>query len=114
MSPLAVLIVNLLLTMLIEGALVLIFIREKKAAYHSVLLNMLTNPLLNLILIIWSATTLLPFVPYYYILTGILEVLVVFAEAILYNKMGDFGFKKAFFASLMLNAASFSFGLFIQ
>jgi hypothetical protein len=35
-------------------------------------------------------------------------------EWLLYYKMGDFGIKKAFFASFLLNAASYSFGLLIQ
>ncbi len=114
MNPFFLLFRNLLLTVLIEGALVLVFIKRKSTACHSVLVNMLTNPLVNLCLILWGSFIPLPAVPYYYIATAVLEVLAVITEGVLYYKMGDFGIKKAFFASLSLNAASFSFGLLIQ
>ncbi len=105
---------NLLLTVLIEGVLVLVFVRKAKTVYHSVLVNMLTNPLLNLLLIFWASFVALPANPYYYIATAVLEISALAAEWILYYKMGDFGIKKAFFASLSLNAASYSFGLLLN
>ena len=113
MNPFFILIKNLLLTVLIEGALVLIFVRKKETLYHSVLVNMLTNPLVNLLLIFWANFAPFPEVPGFYITTAFLEIAAVATEWILYCKMGDFGIKKAFFASLMLNAASYSFGLLI-
>ncbi len=114
MSPVLILLRNLLLTVLIEGALVLVFVKRRETLYHSVLVNMLTNPLVNLFLILWGSFVILPTVPYYYIATAFLEIAAVTTEWILYYKMGDFGIKKAFFASLFLNAASYSFGLLIQ
>ena len=114
MNPVFIIIKNLLLTVLIEGALVLIFTKKRETAYHSVLVNMLTNPLVNLILIFWGSFVLLPTVPYYYIATAVLEIAAVITEWPLYYKMGDFGVKKAFFVSFGLNAASYSFGLLIQ
>ena len=114
MTPVFLILRNLLLTVLIEGALMLIFVRKKESAYHSVLVNMLTNPLVNLCLMLWSAFVPLAVVPYYYIATAFLEVSAVCTEWILYYKMGDFGTKKAFFASLPLNAASFPFGFLLQ
>ncbi len=114
MNPVFVLLRNLLLTVLIEGTLVLVFVKKSKTVYHSVLVNMLTNPLVNLFLIFWGSFALLPAVPYFYIVTAFLEIAAVITEWILYYKMGDFGFKKAFFASLALNAASYSAGLLIQ
>lgn len=113
MNPVFVVLKNLLLTVLIEGVLVLVFVRKSETLYHSVLVNMLTNPIVNLALILWGSFVPLPEVPYYYVATAFLEAAAVITEWILYYKMGDFGFKKAFFASLSLNAASYSFGLLI-
>ena len=114
MNPVFIIIKNLLLTVLIEGFQVLVFKRKRETVYHSVLVNMLTNPLVNLFLIFWGNFVFLPINPYYYIATAVLEIAAVVTEWILYYKMGDFGIKKAFFASLMLNAASFSFGFLIR
>ena len=114
MNPFFIIVRNLLLTVLIEGVLVLVFVRKSETLYHSVLVNMLTNPVVNLALIFWGSFVPLPAVPYYYIATAFLEVAAVITVWVLYYKMGDFAFKKAFFASLLLNAASFSFGLIIR
>ena len=54
MNPLFLILKNLLLTVLIEGALMLIFTKSKTKLYHSVLVNMLTNTLVNLSLILWA------------------------------------------------------------
>ena len=113
MNPALIILRNLLLTVLVEGVLVLVFIKRRKTFYHSVLVNMATNPLVNLLLILWASFVTLPTVPYYYFATAFLEVAAIITEWILYYKMGDFGIKKALLASLMLNAASFSFGLLI-
>ena len=114
MNPFFIIVRNLLLTVLIEGVLVLVFVRKSETLYHSVLVNMLTNPVVNLALIFWGSFVPLPAVPYYYIATAFLEVAAVITEWVLYYKMCDFALKKAFFASLLLNAASFSFGFLIQ
>ncbi len=113
MIPVLILLKNLLLTVLIEGTLVLVFSKKRETVYHSVLVNMLTNPLVNLFLILWAVFIPLPENPFYYIATAFLEVAAVIAEWVLYWKMGDFSIKKAFFTSLGLNAASYSFGLLI-
>ena len=114
MNPFFIIVRNLLLTVLIEGVLVLVFVRKSETLYHSVLVNMLTNPIVNLALIFWGSFVPLPAVPYYYIATAFLEVAAVIMEWVLYYKMGDFALKKAFFASFFLNAASFSFGFLMQ
>lgn len=111
MNPFFIIIRNLLLTVLIEGAAVLVFTKSRNILYHSVLVNMLTNPLINLLLMLWASFVPLPAVPYYYVITALLEIAVFVTEGLLYYKMGDFGLKKALFASLGFNAASFSFGL---
>lgn len=112
MSILLLLIKNLLLTVLLEGALVLIFTRNGKKVYHSALVNMLTNPVLNLFLILLASTSV-PIIPWYYVAMLILEILAFAAEGLLYYKMGDFGIKKSFLASFLLNLASFSFGFLL-
>ncbi|MBE6899787.1 MAG: hypothetical protein E7479_03875 [Ruminococcaceae bacterium] len=113
MSIVLILLRNLLLTVLIEGVLVLVFVRKKETLYHSVLVNMLTNPLVNLLLIFWANFAPFQKVPWFYFVTAFLEIAAVSTEWILYYRMGDFGIKKAFFASFLLNAASYSFGLLI-
>ena len=114
MNPFFIIVRNLLLTVLIEGVLVLVFVRKSETLYHSVLVNMLTNPVVNLALIFWGSFVPLPAAPYYYIATAFLAVAAVIPEWIPYYKMGDFALKKAFFASFFLNAASFFFGFLIQ
>ena len=114
MSPVLIVLRNLLLTVLIEGALVLVFRKRRETVYHSVLVNMLTNPLVNVLLILWANFVPLAEAPFYYIAVAFLEIAAVITEWILYYKMGDFGIKKAFFASFLFNAASYSFGLLIQ
>ncbi len=110
MSIVLLLLRNLVLTVLIEGALVLIFTQSKTVLYHSVLVNMLTNPLVNIFLICWASFVPLPAMPFYALATAFAEISAVIAEDVLYYKMGDFGLKKAFFASLFLNACSFGTG----
>lgn len=114
MNVLILLAKNLFLTVLIEGATVLILKRRAKMFYHSVLVNVLTNPILNLILLFWASFINLPTVPYYYITTAFLEIAVVITEGYLYRKMGDFGLKKALFVSLFLNTLSFTIGILIS
>ena len=114
MSVFLLLLRNLFLTVLIEGALMLVFVKKSETLYHSVLVNMLTNPLVNILLILWANFVPLAEVPFYYIAVAFLEIAAVITEWILYYKMGDFGIKKAFFASFLLNAASFSFGFLIE
>ena len=113
MNPLFLILKNLLLTVLIEGALMLIFTKSKTKIYHSVLVNAVTNPLINLFLIFWANFLSKPDLTGYYAVVAVLEVAVVLTEWVLYYKMGDFLSKKAFFASLGLNAASFFIGLFL-
>ena len=113
MNPVFLILRNLFLTVLIEGILVYVFVRKVKTLYHSVLVNMLTNPLVNLILISVGNFVVIEGNSVYYAALAVLEIAAVITEWLLYYKMGDFGIKKALFASVLLNVASFSFGLFI-
>ena len=96
MNPVFIIIKNLLLTVLIEGALVLVFTKSSKTVYHSVLVNMLTNPLVNLVLISWGSFVSLPIVPFYYIVTAILEIAAVITEWLLYYKWEISALKRRF------------------
>lgn len=114
MSPVFLILRNLVLTVLIEGALVFVFARKTETLRHSVLVNMLTNPIVNLVLIFIGSFKISEGNSVYYIALAVLETAAVITEWLLYYKMGDFGIKKALFASVLLNAASFSFGLLIN
>ncbi len=112
MSTLFLLFRNLVLTVLIEGALVLIFTKSWEKTYHSAILNALTNPLVNIALLL---SALFEHRLGYAAVLTVLEISAVITEALLYHKMGDFGIKKAFFVSAMLNLCSFGFGaVFLQ
>lgn len=114
MSPVYILIKNLFITVVTEGLLVLIFSKKLDITYHSILVNMLTNPLINIIIMLFLGLALLPIVPYYYIILAISEIAVVITEGVLYWKMGNFSLKKAFFFSFLLNACSYGIGTLVQ
>ena len=113
MSPVFLILRNLVLTVLIEGVLVFAFVRKAETLYHSVLVNMLTNPIVNLVLILVGSFAVFEGSFVYYAVLAVLEIGAVITEWLLYYKMGDFGIKKALFASVSLNAASYITGLFI-
>lgn len=109
MTALWILTRNLLLTVLIEGTLLSVLFHSPKLIYHSVLVNLLTNPTLNLLLLL-----ALRFAPSVYTATLILgELAAFFGEAFLYHRLGDFTLHRAVIVSLALNAASFVFGLLL-
>ncbi len=108
MGPYLVIFCQLLFTIAIEGSVILVWQSSKEALGYSVLANLMTNPLLNLILMYlsWQGTGL-------YATLGIrlgLEVLVVLAEALAYKGMMKVSNKRALFISLVLNLFSFGIG----
>ena len=108
MGPYLVIFCQLLFTILIEGSVMIVWQYSKEALGYSVLANMMTNPLLNLLLlyIAGQGTGL-------YATLGIrlgLEVIVVLAEALAYMGMMNTDFKKAFRISFVLNLVSFGIG----
>lgn len=111
MSTLLTALVNLGATVLIECGAMLIFGGGRERALHCLYLNLLTNPLVNLLLLLWS---ILVGAWGYTAALAVLEASAVLTEAALYVKLGDFGAKKAFFVSLLLNAASFSAGFITE
>jgi len=97
----------LTLTIVVECGLSLLF-RSKQLTYSVFLCNLLTNPLLNLILL------LLPnFLgqEFYYVVLAVLEVVVVCVEAYVIRLMTDRRWLHALGLSLFFNAASFAVGL---
>lgn len=106
----AVYAINLAATALVEGALVWLLFRCGRYVYYSLLANLLTNPALNLLLqlgVAWLGARS------YWPLLAALELMAVFAEAVVYKSLCGFLFKKALGSSLLLNACSFGAGLLL-
>jgi len=93
----------LLITILIEGIVIFLIFRSKKYLYYSVLVNLLTNPALNLLLMLgvkrFGESGYEP-------ILIILEIIVIFIEAYVYDYLTDLGLKKSLFLSVCLNALS--------
>jgi len=100
----------LLVTIAVECTLVFIMFRKPKYSYYVMLLNILTNPLLNFIMLIYYSYMGMM---YYYILLYALEVVVVIVEGILFSKMSDIKVWKALMLSFALNLGSYLSGLLI-
>lgn len=99
-----------LLTQAVELPCGLLF-GGKRALWPVFLCNMLTNPLMNLLLLLGTwAMGAEAYVP----LLAVLEAAVVAGEALLLRAMCGFSLVKALMASLTLNAASFCTGLLLN
>lgn len=102
---------SLALTLLAEAAVVFILTRKKDFLAGSLLVNVLTNPLLNVLLV---------FPLHFFGMTGYVisaicgESCVVFGEAGLYHLLLRESPKKCFFVSLAANAASLGIGLLLK
>ena len=108
MGSFLVILCQLVLTILIEGIVIALWKRSKEALIDSVYVNVLTNPPLNLTLMLLSGVGLsLGLV--FTIRIG-LEIAVVFIEAVAYKFMLGSSFKKAFWLSFVLNLISFALG----
>ena len=103
-----VLLAGLATTVLIEGTIVWVITQKWTFVYYGLLCNLLTNPALNLVLLIaihcWG-------LEYYFIVLIPLEVIVIFIEADIYRRLCRFTIKRALGVSLLANATSFSAGL---
>ena len=102
------LLICLCLTVIAEGLIMLLLSRSWRFVYYSLLVNLLTNPALNVLLI--AAASLLGASAYIPALIA-LELLAVVAEALVYRKLCSYSIQKAFAFSALLNAASFALGL---
>jgi hypothetical protein len=104
----------LLLTVVVESLLgYLLGIKDKKELEIVILINIVTNALLNAFVIymdnfqiVYSAATRRYFVP-------ILEILVIYIEGAVYRRMLPKKKINPFILSFILNACSYLLGLFI-
>lgn len=104
----------LALTLLIEIPLgLLLFFRSRRGAISLFLVNLLTNPLLNCIILL--IFRIFPDMTVYYISVAVGEVCVVAGEAWLYRLLlPEIPLRRAIAASLVLNALSYSTGLILN
>lgn len=101
----------LLLTIVVEGGAMLLYSRRWRYVYYSLLLNLLTNPLLNLLLwLIALAGGRL----WYTVALWVLELCVVLGEGLLYAKLCDWPLRRALLVSLALNGVSLAVGLVLR
>ncbi len=100
----------LALTLIIELSLIGLITRKRHFLYPCFLVNLLTNPLLNLLLFL-----LIPAlgINYYYPLLIILELAVIISEGLLYAYMLAISKRFAWGLSLLLNAVSYCLGYFL-
>ena len=108
---------SLLVTIIVEGAAVLFifrrkgFVDTKKVVYTSVYCNLLTNPALNLLLLVFVHQ----FGEGAYIPALILlELAAVFVEAAVYQYLCRFGMLLSVLLSAFLNVLSFASGFVVN
>jgi len=99
-----------LLTQIIECAAVLCF-RSKQLVYCVFLCNLLTNPLMNLLL--WLCCTFWGR-QYYWLSLGVLETAVLFTETFVIKLMMKYSVRRAFLISLLINGVSLLAGIVIM
>ena len=107
MSSALSMLLALALTVLVECGLALFF-RSRRLVYAVFLCNLLTNPLLNLILLLYYTYIGRH---YYWLVIAALEICVFIAEALLLRLMMRYTAKRAFALSLLFNGCSFLVGL---
>lgn len=103
----AIFTLNFTLTVLIEGALIALLFRKWRYVYASFLCNMLTNPAMNLLMLILVNCL---GSEYYGIIVAVLEVIVVIVETFVFKLLCDFRVKKAMVVSVFVNAVSYGVG----
>ena len=102
---------SLLITIIVELIIAFILKYRKKDLLNVLLVNVLTNPLLNSLAI---------YINFYYGLTarkvfvGIFEILVVIIEGAIYQKYLEKRKINGYLLSLILNASSYIIGLIIN
>ncbi len=102
----------LLLTIVVEGIVMLALTRKWRWAYYNFLCNIVTNPLLNLaVMLIFRITQNYGV---YYVCVAVGEVLVLVTEAELYHAMTDEKRGRCYLRSLVTNACSFGLGQLIM
>ena len=109
MEAFFLIVLALALTIVVECGLSLFF-RSKQLTYAVLLCNLLTNPLLNLLLLLFVMFFGREF---YYVVLVALELVVVGVEAFVIRLLTDYRPAKALLLSFFFNAASYSVGLLI-
>lgn len=105
------LIISLILTIIIElGVSILLGIRKKDDIYIVILVNICTNPV-----VVYIANCIMLFNNdiLYNVIVGVMEIIVVIVEYILYKKYLEHYKKSPFMLSLINNAVSFGIGLIL-
>ncbi len=108
MGPYLVILCQLVFTVLLEGSVMIVWQYSKEALGYSVLVNLMTNPPLNIILLLMAGQG-----PGIIPTTAVricLEILVVIIEAIAYMGMMKIDIKRALTISFVLNLISFGIG----
>ncbi len=100
----------LLLTVAVECSIILLIYRKLRYAYYVLLLNVLTNPLLNFIMLFYFT-----YKGYdnYYVLLYALEAAVVVTEGLIFARLADKKTWEALLVSFIINASSYLFGVWI-
>jgi hypothetical protein len=95
-------------TILVEGVVILLKYEKMNYVFYSLLCNVLTNPMLNLLLylLVWVLGSEI----YIHALI-ILETIVVIVEAYVYKILCNFSKKEAIKLSILLNASSYLSGV---
>lgn len=107
LSVIAQLAIPFIITVITEGTTMALLFRNRKFVYYSFLGNLLTNPALNLIMLI---VYLLADTPWLYISLALLESAAVLIEAHVYRLLCGFKIAKAFGVSALLNVVSLAAG----
>lgn len=103
---------SLILTIIIEVVVAIIIgIRTKKDIFNVILVNMITNPIVNIVPIALNVYVSLKARN---ISIYILEVLVLFTEGLIYKKVLDYKKLNYFLISLILNLASYGTGIILN
>ncbi len=110
MQALLQLVTAFLLTLAVECGLAL-FWKSKQLLYAVFLCNLLTNPLLNLLLMLWVTFTGPRF---YWVVVAVLEIGVVAVETAVLRGMLGYDRRKALGLSALFNVYSFGAGLIVS
>jgi len=103
MNSLLTLLVAFTITVLIECGLAALF-NAKRLVYVVFLCNLLTNPVLNFVLVLYFG-----YIGYngYWLLFACLEIGVLFVEAAIIKWIMEYSYRKAAALSLLFNGSSF-------
>lgn len=108
MSPAITLILALLLTLLIEVPLGMLILKRKESIIPLILINVLTNPALNAVLMILFSLT--RSYTAYWIAVVVGEIAVFVGEGILIRTLCDLPLKRSLLISTVINAVSLFLG----